>query len=381
MRFRTLGVAAATAGLLVAGSIPASAHGNDGWGHHGTGDLSRNWHPGHGGGKPPVLKSTTTVAEHLAGPLTFDVGPFGKSIVVGQAFASLLSSVEPGQAPTTLVEEAPGTDVSAVSSLLGWTTFATRVGDMESVSSSLLMRRSPSGAVTQVADLLLYEQTNNPDASTTYGFTGLTDECLAQVPPFLAPYPGAVDSHGYGSLMLPGVTFVADAGGNDVLAVDRHGNVRTVAVLPPAAFTVTAEVAAAFGVPDCAVGATYNLEPVPTDVELGHDGWLYVSSLPGGPEDGTFGNLGSVYKVNPRTGAVKLLATGLAGATGVALSPNGTVYVAELYANQVSTISRNGTVTPLGAFTQPAGIEWANGRLYVSTNVFTDGSIVSAKVR
>src|SRR4051812_25890805 len=109
MRVRALVVAAAAAGLLVAGAVPASAHGNDGWGHRDVGDLSRHWHPGHGGGKPPVLGSTTTVAEHLAGPLTFDVDHGGKSIVVGQAFASLLSSVKPGEAPTTLVEEAPGT--------------------------------------------------------------------------------------------------------------------------------------------------------------------------------------------------------------------------------------------------------------------------------
>lgn len=385
MRLRTLGAAAATAGLLVAGSIPASAHGQDDWGRHGVDDLSSSWHPGHGHNKPPVLRSTTTVAEHLTGPLTFDVNPWG-SLVVGQVspspdVPSLLSSVKPGQAPTTLVEEPLGTDLAAVSSLLGSTTFATRVGDFESVSSSLLMRRSPNGTVTQVADLLAYEQANNPDAVNTYGFEGLTPECLAMVPPFLAPAPGGVDSHGYGSLMLPGITYVADAGGNDVLSVDRHGTVRTVAVLPPAAFVATAEAAAGIGLPDCVVGATVNLEPVATDVELGPDGWLYVTSLPGGPEDGSLGNLGSVYKVNPRTGAVKLLATGLAGATGVAVSPDGTVFVAELYANQVSTVSRNGTVTPLGAFTQPAGIEWQNGRLYISTNVFGDGSIVAAKVR
>ena len=382
MRLRTLGIAAATAGLLIAGSTPASAHGQSDWGRHDVGDLSRYWHPGHGHSKPPVLKSTTTVAEHLISPLTFDVNPWG-GLVVGQSspapdVPSLLLSIQPGQAPTTLVEEPLGTGLDAVSSLLGYTTFATRTGDQESVSSSLLMRRSPNGTVTQVADLLAYEQANNPDSVNSYGFQGLAPDCV--VPPFLAQAPGGIDSHGYGSLMLPGITYVADAGGNDVLSVDRHGTVRTVAVLPPASFTATAELAGAFGLPDCVVGATVNLEPVATDVELGPDGWLYVTSLPGGPEDGSLGNLGSVYKVNPRTGTVRLLATGLAGATGVAVSPDGTVFVAELYANQVSSISRNGTVTPLGAFNQPAGIEWENGRLYISTNVFGDGSIVSAKV-
>ena len=165
--------------------------------------MSNRWHPGHGHSKPPVLKSTTTVAEHLSGPLTFDVSP-GGAIVVGQTSQeapSLLSYIKRGQAPTTLVEEPIGTDIAAVSTLHGFTTFATRTGDMESVTSSLLMRRSPDGTVTQVADLLAFEQVNNPDAVNSYGFQGLAPDCV--VPPFLAQAPGGIDSHGYGSLMLP----------------------------------------------------------------------------------------------------------------------------------------------------------------------------------
>src|SRR4051794_1807129 len=107
MRLRTLGVVATTAGLLVVGAIPASAHDQGGWGRHGVDDMSNRWHPGHGHSKPPVLKSTTTVAEYLAGPLTFDVNP-GGTIVVGQTppeAPGLLSSIKRGQAPTTLVEE------------------------------------------------------------------------------------------------------------------------------------------------------------------------------------------------------------------------------------------------------------------------------------
>ena len=58
------------------------------------------------------------------------------------------------------------------------------------------------------------------------------------------------------------------------------------------------------GLPACVTGLNYKFEPVPTDVEMGPDGWLYVSSLPGGPEDGSLGAQGRVYKVNPANGKV-----------------------------------------------------------------------------
>ena len=104
-------------------------------------------------------------------------------------------------------------------------------------------------------------------------------------------------------------------------------------------------------------------EPVPTDVELGNDGWLYVTTLPGGPEDPSLGARGAVYRVNPTTGEVQLYASGFAGATGLAVAPNGTVFVAELFGNQVSVITKRGEVSTFADLPSPAGIEWQSGRL------------------
>ena len=95
-----------------------------------------------------------------------------------------------------------------------------------------------------------------------------------------------------------------------------------VAVLPAQApLVVSAEAAAANQLPDCVVGSTFIAEPVPTDVEIAGDGSLYVSTLPGGPEDPSLGARGSVYKVNPFTGRTTQIATGLAGAMNLAISP------------------------------------------------------------
>lgn len=376
-------VAAVSAGLLVAGSVPASAHAASHPRHHDLDQhsLASGWrhvaahHARHA--HAPVPGTPVTKASGLLGPLTFDVAP-GGTLYVGQAFSGTLTKIARDGTATDLVGP-NGTDLAAVSVHHGSVTWAERVGDEESVTSSVLKRRAPDGTVTQVADLLAYDAAHNPDGATTYGFTNLPAGCA--VPPGFQ-YTGGVDSHGYGSVTVGRYTYVADAGGNDVLRVDRRGHVSTVAVLPPKAVTVTADVAAAFGLPACVAGSTYLLEAVPTDVEIGPDGWLYVSSLPGGPEDGSFGAVGSVYKVNPRTGHVKLLATGLAGATGIAVAPDGTVFAAELFAGDVVSISKKGVVSPFVTLPQPAGVEWHHGKVYVSTNVLSGpvGEVVAVPV-
>ena len=331
------------------------------------------------GPKPPSPGDTVTQAEHLVGPLTFDVTPNG-TLYVGQDFAGLLTKISGGASEVL----ATGPGIAAVSTLDGVVTWGEREGDMEQVLASRLRQRAADGTVTSV-DVLAWEQANNPDADAEYGFRDLPAECLAQIPPFLLPFVGphggAIDTHVYGSLMLKDVTYVADAGANAVLAVDSAGSITTVAVLPPSSFIANEALAASFGLPLCVVGHEFVTEPVPTDVEMGNDGWLYVTSLPGGPEDASLGANGSVYRVNPTTGEVQLYATGFAGASGLAVAPNGTVFVAELFGDRVSVITKRGEVSTFAELTSPAGIEWQRGRLYVSTDVFGDGRVVSIGLR
>ena len=91
-----------------------------------------------------------------------------------------------------------------------------------------------------------------------------------------------MDSHPYGITVSGHTLYVADAGANSVVSVDiETGRTKTVAVLPPRPFTITAEAAAASHLPACVVGRTYDFEPVPTDVAVGPDGWLYVYVVAG----------------------------------------------------------------------------------------------------
>ena len=155
---------------------------------------------------------------------------------------------------------------------------------------------------------------------------------------------------------------------------------KTVAVLPAQdPVPVSAEAAAAILLPPCVAGSTFIAEPVPTDVEIGKDGFLYVSTLPGGPEDPSLGARGSVYKVNPWNGTSRLLATGFAGATNLAIGPRGTIYVSELFGNQISKIV-HGAPVPVVSLPDPSGLEWANGKLYVGIDTFDpdgNGKIVT----
>src|SRR5665647_2695236 len=140
---------------------------------------------------------------------------------------------------------------------------------------------------------------------------------------FPTSYAGEIDSHPYALAVVGNTAYVADAGMNAVLSVDlTTGAIDTLAVLPARPAEITAEAAAALGIPDCG-GLMYGFEGVPTDVEMGPDGWLYVSSLPGGPEDASLGARGAVFRVNPATGQAQVHVEGILSPTGIALDGGG----------------------------------------------------------
>lgn len=335
--------------------------------------------PANAAPKAPSSGPPTALAEHLVGPLTFAIAADG-TITVGQSFMGEVTRIARG----TSTALSHGPDSTGVSVLGPTVTWSERAGDEFSIEGSWLKSSGPGGDTS--IDLLAWEQENNPDAVNEYGFEEISDECAATLPPFVQPrYSGLVDTHAYGTLALPGVTYVADSGMNAVVKVVGD-EVSTVAVLPPQPLVVTDEmrvVGEVEGQPivldECVVGLTFDAEPVPTDVEMGSDGMLYVSTLPGAP--GTGYPFGSVYRIDPVSGDVDEVATGFNGATGLAVAPNGTIFVSEMFGGRVSAITRDGSVSTFAEVDSPAGVEWQSGRVVVSTDVFADGRIVSYPVR
>lgn len=309
------------------------------------------------------------VATKLFSPLSVDVAADGTRWY-SQNFAGMLMRKKPGKPATVVFRNTKGAEVGAVSERKGTVRFA-----VSGQGFASLMELRKGGKAKRLADLAAYEKAKNPDRTVRYGFTSLDPACAAQFPTEGMPpqYTGIVESHPYATAQAAGgTTYVADAAGNSILAVNRAGKVRTVAVLPPASLKIDAGFADRSEWPACSVGKTYRFEGVPTDVEIGPKGILYVSTLPGGPEDGSLGAAAAVYQVNPRTGKVAKLAGGLVSATGLAVSPRGHVFVAELFGGRIAVIPRGSrTARTYVKAPLPGDVTWTPQGLFATTGVLT----------
>lgn len=284
---------------------------------------------------PKADPTVTVVAKKLVGPLSVAQAPDGTRYWTDD-FAGVLYKQSPGGQPTVAYQgkkKAPAEGVSADGGVLRFTT-----GSNDNKAGKV-WTLDMTGAPVLIADTYAYEKSANPDGKIKYGFQRTPKRCLAQVPKQVpVSYMGSKETHPYATAVANGITYVADAGGNAILAVSPTGAVSTVAVIKPAKIKVTKGLAASFGLPRCTLGRKYAFEAVPTDVEVGPDGLLYVTSLPGGPEDPSLGANGRVIRVNPVTGSSKTIVRGLVSATGLAVAANGDIYVAQLFKGQISRI-------------------------------------------
>lgn len=323
----------------------------------------------------PAQAAPAPIIQGLATPLSISID-HGK-IFVTQSFAGKLSRFDiSGSGGTTLYQGKRGFGVGAVEAAGPGTLFAVSGRDKEGKKFTKLKHLAVDGTVTTRADMREFERRFNPDGHVTYGLRTISDRCAAKVPEEVGDaYKGIVDSNPYATTVLrDGTAVVADAAGNDIITVSPSGFRTEIATLPAQPLKVTKAGAAAFGLPACTLGHNYWFEPVPTDVEL-YNGKLYVSILPGGPEDPSLGARGKVYTIDLDTREITRIGKGFAGATDLAVSPKGKVYVTELFGNAVSTI-KNGVRKKVFSVPAPSAIEWQRGRLFVSQDTFENGSIV-----
>jgi hypothetical protein len=330
----------AVSAMSVASAPMAQAHGH----HHGP------W--------------TKTLSTQVVAP--FQLAVNHGDVYVADGGTSLVSKVKwNGDLRTVATGPQPGEVAGVALDPSGRTIAYTSSGE---TGTMLTIKRQGHRAIT--ADLSGWEQTKNPDAHVKYGYGG-DDPCvigvLGQMTGGPAGYTGIVDSHPYSVTWAGhGNWIVADAAGNDLLMVNKWGKIRTLKVLPPQPLTINQQMADGLVMPSCMVGVTYKFEPVPTDVEVDRHGMLWVSTLPGGPEDPSLGARGSVYKVNPWTKKATRQATGFLGATNLAVARSGQVFVTELFAGQVSTI-RHGKPQVFKKVANPLSVESHGNRLYVGT--------------
>lgn len=200
-----------------------------------------------------------------------------------------------------------------------------------------LGRFNPSGKFKFGADLGEYEVAANPDGHA--------------VP----------DSNPYGLLALPGKVIYADAGGNALNQVSANGDISTLAVFPDRIITR----------PN---GTMATIQSVPTTVELGPDGDLYVGQLTGAPF--TVG-AANVYRVPIDGGTPVVAYSGFTNIIDIAFAADGSLFVLEISKNGIPSfnpgrlvhIALDGTRTEIaaGMLRAPGGIAIdGDGALYVT---------------
>jgi hypothetical protein len=206
------------------------------------------------------------------------------------------------------------------------------LGELGSLFGSLL-KLEPSGVWHLIADISAFEATNNPAG-------------------------GPVDSNPYGVLAEPGVQFITDAGGNCLLRREADGELSLVTIFPP----VTAP------------PPRNTAEAVPTEVERGPDGALYVSLLTGVPFTA---GAALIYRVVPGE-PLQVFASGFKTITDFTFGPDGSLYVIE-YASaptffggpgRLTKVAPDGTRTLItSALNHPTAVLVGNdGAIYVSNN-------------
>lgn len=298
-------------------------------------------------------------SDQLVAPFSLAVD--GHRVLIADGGTGTIGQLQPNGSVTPIVQDVPG--LAGVATRGAWLAYGSTISEDPTQEESPILEsglniRSPRGT-TVYADLHAYEEANNPDRVNAYGITD-PDSCMAGDP--RAMYTGLVDAHAYNVAAWRGAWLVADAGANAIMKVTDGGRISTLAVLPPVPVTITPEVAGMLGgLPDCALGDTYYVEPVPTGIAIGAGGAVYVSTLPGFP--GMLTSQGAVWRVD-RTGAATQLASGLSQPTSIAITGKN-IYIAELAGAGVSLL-KGGEVSPYAALpgalsvaTGPSGTVWA----------------------
>jgi DNA-binding beta-propeller fold protein YncE len=311
---------------------------------------------------------SSTLDRDLLSPLSVAVADDG-TVWYAENYAGLLHRRSPDGRVTTPARAPGELELSAVGERDGTVWYAV-TGAGHTVGR--LHRLAPDGTDVVEADLYAHERSENPDRRYRYGFRRLPASCRTQLAGAeRAAYRGPAETHPVAAAPAYGAVYVADAAANAVLAV-VDGTVTTVAALPPVRTTMTSAYAEENGFPACTVGRDYWAEAVPTDVEAGPLGTLYVTSLPGGPSRVDGHAAGRLLEVLPLTGQVRVLADRLDQPVGLAVAATGDVYVSELQSDRISVVrAGTRTVEPFLGVTFPGDVERGPDGLVATTDVLS----------
>jgi hypothetical protein len=180
-------------------------------------------------------------------------------------------------------------------------------GDPTEGGFQFLYHIDGDGNATQVADLFDFEARVDPDRQG----------------PDSNPFD--VEDHGNGEAL------VADAGGNSLLRVNRHGGIRLVAVLPNELVS-SANATAILGVP---FPPFMEAQPVATSIAIGPDGAYYVGELKGFPAPIGESRVWRIERGASRAPCIRMILCsvaldGLTSVVDLQFGPDGRLYVTQI---------------------------------------------------
>jgi hypothetical protein len=291
-------------------------------------------------------------------------GP-GGSLLVADAGQGIVDADD-----GTLIAALPG--VQDVAPTADGDLWAVTSGPEGAVGVQKLYRIDSDGNAVAVADLGAFEAERNPDG-------------------------GVVESNPFDVADLGGgEALVADAAGNDLLTVNKHGNVKVVAVFP-SELVSTANAKSIAGCPAgpppiCGLPAMIPAEAVPTSVAIGPDGAFYVGELKGFPAP-----IGEsrIWRVAPNArnvecgerGQSPLCSVALDGFTSIidlAFGPDGRLYIAQLDDASFFALEFGGGTASVGGSVHACNVttgaceEVASGIPILTSIAFRDGDLWGA---
>jgi hypothetical protein len=218
----------------------------------------------------------------------------------------LVADVGAGIAEADGTVDIPLPGVTSIAPIGRSSMWVTRAGENPEANSGQALLRVSQGNQEQVVNLFEFEEANDPDGA-------------------------GVDSNPYDVASLGGgAALVIDAGGNDLLHVDRQGNVEVVFVFPDEIVS-TADIKGLAGCPlgppfICGLPDMIPAQAVPTSVAVGPDGYAYVGELKGFPAPT---NESNIWRCDDG-GCTKAFDGGFTSIIDLTFGPDGLLYVAEL---------------------------------------------------
>lgn len=195
--------------------------------------------------------------------------------------------------------------------------------------------RISRGNARMVADLAAYERKNDPDA---YAGIQWKNQLCEAIDGF-SPGP---QNNPYNVVAYSGNTaLVADAAGNTVLSATSDGRIDWKAIFTPPVDN-NGDWLVRWNAEEEGELIPCYVQPVPTSVVLGPDGYLYVGELTGAVADGLPTGLSRVWKIpadannvvcTVDSGPCEVLIDGLTSVIDLAIGPDGLLYVVELDEN------------------------------------------------